>query len=388
MNTTIGSAGSTMAFNTPGQTAYWYSDQTWPTGSGDGGIAAGAYTLNMYFSQLPAYQTIAVDNVSSGTGTATPITVSHATGSGTDRLMLVGISGASTGPNLDVSGVTYGGVALSLVGTRAYAGYQKIWIYGLVAPATGTADVVVTFSIAPAGGAIVGVMTFTGVNQSVPLGTFASATGNSITPSVDVSSASGELVFDTVNHFWGPLTAGAGQTQRWSRQSANITGGGSTEPGASTVTMSWTAFASNTWAIGAVPIKPAAASVTITAGVYHTRADGSDPQLITSASTTITPSTSDPFAFALGSGAAQTFTAADPRRLRLTITVDSVTGAGFTLAYDSSTDPTNLSTPVITVPESAVAFLVPGLLIPGVALAVRRRRDRRRHRSSSAKENR
>jgi hypothetical protein len=198
---------------------------------------------------------LAVDTVTSGTGTTSPITVSHTT-SGTNRLMLVGISGATTGPDLGVSGVTYGGTALSLVGTRAYAVYQKIWIYGLVAPATGTADVVVTFSRAPDGGAIVGVVTFTGVNQSVPVGAFAGATGNSITPSLDVSSASGELVFDTVNHFWGPLTAGAGQTQRWSAQSADINGGGSTEPGASTVTMSWTAYGSNTWVIGAVSIKP------------------------------------------------------------------------------------------------------------------------------------
>ena len=170
--------------------------------------------------------------------------------------MLVGISGATTGPNLDVSGVTYGGVALSLVGTRAYDQFQKVWIYQLVAPTTGTADVVVTFSRAPDGGGIVGVMTFTGVDQSVPLGAFASAIGDSITPSVDVSSACGELVFDTVNHFWGPLTAGADQTQRWSRQSADINGGGSTEPGAATVTMSWTAYGENTWAIGAVPIRP------------------------------------------------------------------------------------------------------------------------------------
>jgi hypothetical protein len=182
--------------------------------------------------------------------------VSHATGSGTKRLMLVGISASSSGQDIAVSGVTYGGVSLSLVGSRAYAVYQKIWIYQLVAPATGTADVVVTFSRAPAGGGIVGVMTFTGVDQSVPLGAFASATGSSSTPSVNVSSASGELVFDTVNHYWGPLTADASQTQRWSTSSADITGGGSTKPGAATTTMSWTATGSNTWAIGAVPIRP------------------------------------------------------------------------------------------------------------------------------------
>ena len=198
---------------------------------------------------------IAIDATSSGTGTTSPITVSHPTGSGTNRLMLVGISGARSSGTVAVSGVTYGGVALSLVGTQAYAAYQKIWIYQLVAPATGTADVVVTFSTAPNGGAVVGVVTFTGVNQSTPLGTFVSAQGTSTTPSVNVSSATGELVFDTVNHYW-PLTVGANQTQRWNTGSGNIYGAGSTESGAATVTMSWTASGSDTWAIGAVPIKP------------------------------------------------------------------------------------------------------------------------------------
>ncbi len=199
---------------------------------------------------------IAVDTVTSGTGTSSPITVSHTT-LGTNRLMLVGISGAVSSGTVAVSGVTYGGVALSLVGTATAAAYQKTWIYQLVAPATGTANVVVTFSTAPNTGAVVGVMTFTGVDQSVPLGTFAGANGTSAAPSVNVSSASGELVFDTVNHYW-PLTVGANQTQRWNTGSGSIYGGGSSEPGAATVTMSWTASGSDTWAIGAVPIKPAA----------------------------------------------------------------------------------------------------------------------------------
>ena len=99
-------------------------------------------------------------------------------------------------------------------------------------------------------------MTFTGVDQGVPLGAFAGANGNSGTASVNVSSASGELVFDTVDHY-NSLTVGANQTQRWKTGSASTYSGGSTEPGAATVTMSWTA-GSNTWAIGAVPIKPAA----------------------------------------------------------------------------------------------------------------------------------
>jgi len=52
-NTALGAAGSTLTFDTGGQNAYWYADTTWPTGGDNGGIAAGAYALNMYFSELP-----------------------------------------------------------------------------------------------------------------------------------------------------------------------------------------------------------------------------------------------------------------------------------------------------------------------------------------------
>ena len=197
---------------------------------------------------------IGIDNVSTGTGNGSSITVSHTT-AGTNRLMLVGISGWTFLGTPVVSGVTYNSVALSLVGSQGSASF-KMWIYGLVAPDTGTHDVVVTFSTAPNNGGVVGVETFTGVNQSTPLGTFGSASGNGTTATVDVSSATGELVFDTLGSRW-TVTAGAGQTQRWNASSSFTTGSGSTEPGATTVTMSWGISQTDDWAIGAVPIKPA-----------------------------------------------------------------------------------------------------------------------------------
>ncbi len=48
MNTTLGSGGATMIFDTAGQKAYWYTDTNLTTG-----IEAGGYTLNMYFDELP-----------------------------------------------------------------------------------------------------------------------------------------------------------------------------------------------------------------------------------------------------------------------------------------------------------------------------------------------
>lgn len=199
---------------------------------------------------------IAVDTTTSGTGTSSPITVSHTT-SGANRLILVGISGNGSSAPV-VSSVTYNGVALSLVGSKVYSGRNfKIWIYKLVAPDTGTHDVVVSFSTVPDLGCVVGVVTFTGVDPTTPLGTFVSATGDNNAPTVNVSSATGELVFDTLwSYYATTATAGAGQTQQWNTTSSTGRGSGSTENGALTVTMSWTLSGSYYWVIGAVSIKP------------------------------------------------------------------------------------------------------------------------------------
>ncbi|NIN70165.1 MAG: hypothetical protein GTO63_36915, partial [Anaerolineae bacterium] len=48
MNTTQGSSGTTMVFNTVGQNAYWYTDTGLTTG-----VEAGSYTFSMYFNELP-----------------------------------------------------------------------------------------------------------------------------------------------------------------------------------------------------------------------------------------------------------------------------------------------------------------------------------------------
>ena len=86
---------------------------------------------------------ILVNTPSSGSGTGTTIDVTH-TVSGTNRLMLVGISSWATFPTVnsvvwDPTGTGTGtNQALSLVGSQANGTAAKIWIYRLVAPTTGT----------------------------------------------------------------------------------------------------------------------------------------------------------------------------------------------------------------------------------------------------------
>jgi len=215
-----------------------------------------------------AYAAVAVDNVSTGSTSGTTITISHAT-SGSDRLMLVGVS-LNNGNYETVTGVTYNDVHLTYVGEAHEDDDGRIEIWKLVAPNTGTANVVVTFSADLIYQGIAGVTTFTGVDQTAPHGPFAPANDTSSTAKVNLNSATDELVFGVVAaETPSGLTVGPNQTGRWNivAGSGRTEGAGSTEPGAAIVEMSWTLGSSDHWAIGAVSIKPSGTSSSVTATI-------------------------------------------------------------------------------------------------------------------------
>src|SRR5229473_2937496 len=205
---------------------------------------------------------IAVDGTSSASGKAvSTLTWSHTAGSTPNRILIVGVSNQNT--SRPVSSVTYGGTPLTRIGFQNGGTSNRMELWSLTAPSAGTANVVVTFSgsVDVVGGAV----SFSGVNQAAPLGAFASAQGSNVSPSVTVPSAAGQVVIDALatNGDGSSATVGAGQTQRWNLKTGNgggnALGAGSTEPGASSVTMSWTLGHAHAWSIGAVPLKPGAA---------------------------------------------------------------------------------------------------------------------------------
>ncbi|MBM2811232.1 MAG: hypothetical protein HW416_1991, partial [Chloroflexi bacterium] len=207
---------------------------------------------------------VGIDATSTGQTTGSSVTISHTTSSTSDRLMLVGVSIGEDSPP-SVSSVTYNGSSLTFKGSvqSIDGGIVEIWY--LVAPSDGTHNVVVNLS--GSGDANVGVMTFTGVDQTTPLGAFASASGDATSGSATVSSATGELVFGvvTVNALDQNLVPGAGQTERWDLfTGVESNGGSSTEAGAASVAMSWSWSDSTGWAIGGVSIKASSSAPTIT----------------------------------------------------------------------------------------------------------------------------
>ena len=193
------------------------------------------------------------DSVTTAKGTGGTLTFSHRC-FGTNRLLVVSTS-ATWG---SISGVTYNGDALTCQTDsmyREFSGFAS-GIFYIIAPDTGTHDVVVSFS-----GSLDAVATacgFTGVNQTTPFNGASEAEGTSTGPSVAVGSASGDFVLDCLTwNIDGAATAtvGADQTQRGQDTQGSYCGHAvSTEAGAASVTMSWTIGASKEWSLVGISI--------------------------------------------------------------------------------------------------------------------------------------
>ena|GEM_PF-1011157 len=212
--------------------------------------------------------TLAAAATSTGNSANTSsLSFSHTPGTGTNRLMLVGIAvGATTsgGNPPTVTGVTFGGTGMTLV-TNQVSGVGGanddviVYIYRLTNPASGAANVVV--SLSGAGSIAAGATTFTNVDQTTPLGTPAvnSSTGSG-SASVTNSSAGGEIVYSIVGWDENPtITVAGGQTSLWNITpgAAPLTGAASTKPGAASVVSSYSSDNTQDWGLAAVSVRPA-----------------------------------------------------------------------------------------------------------------------------------
>ncbi|MEO2018106.1 MAG: DUF4347 domain-containing protein [Fuerstiella sp.] len=206
---------------------------------------------------------VAVDASSNGTTLdQASKTVSHTT-SGTNRLMLVSVTMDPHGDS--VSSITYNGVNLSLVGVQDTGNHSRSEIWSLVAPDTGTHDVVVSLTGTLHKGVTVGVMTFTEVDQVTPLLNFTGSSGDSSTASTTVTSANDDLMFGVVDsHLGSASTPGAGQTEYFDITIGQSNSSGTVEAGAASVTTSWTVV-NDKWSVAAVSIQAAPPSPIITA---------------------------------------------------------------------------------------------------------------------------
>ena len=142
--------------------------------------------------------------------------------------------------------------------------FDRSELFGLIAPATGANNVVIT-AAASQGSIAGGGESVNEADQTTGWGTAATNSAPTDTAStVTVTSATNELVVDNVaggDQTTQTATVGAGQTERWDSSGVDLNGFaiGSTKAGAASVVMSWTLNNAAGWASVGVSIKEAAA---------------------------------------------------------------------------------------------------------------------------------
>jgi len=225
------------------------------------------YTNNTSAKVSTTAPSIAFDAVGSGENGAgsTSVSWSHTTGSGSNRIMIVGVSIRTT--TVSVSSITYGAQSLTFIRAETHPNATiRSELRYLIAPASGTALVTVTLS-GTGSRATGGSVTYAGVAQTSPLDVNGGGIGTSNSPSqsVTVSTAGSWLLGHlAITGAGTTVTAeGSGQTMRWdmvtSGTGARNRGHGSDKGllGTGSQTMSWTLSASADWAVSVVAFKPA-----------------------------------------------------------------------------------------------------------------------------------
>ena len=176
---------------------------------------------------------------------------------GAGRFLLVSVQLGSncTAAVPAVTGVTYGGLALTqittIVGTPCGMTTTRSDQWQLVAPPEGAHSVVVTLAGA-ASTVHSGALAFTGIDQTTPVRASAIARGDGTQSSVAVASQPGDLVVSTVGQGGGITAPGAGQAERFKRNASgdntldNSAASTATAAGLMT-TMTWAFTVTDEW---------------------------------------------------------------------------------------------------------------------------------------------
>lgn len=192
---------------------------------------------------------------STSNGGVTSLSQNH-TAAGSDRCAIIGVYAEG---GVSITSIAYGAQTPTLIGAHS-GGASRL--YRLVAPNTGAQSVSVNFS-GSSGRCALAILSYTGVDQTTPVGSLVEGSTSTDTVSVDATSATGQLVVDLAVFAQSTIVVGPDQTARIDLDDFSGTFrslGMSEQAGASTVTMSWTTGASAAGSILAVPLISAAGS--------------------------------------------------------------------------------------------------------------------------------
>jgi len=159
---------------------------------------------------------IAYDNSTASSFSTTSVTYSH-TCSGSDRILLIGAyCGADS-----VTAASYNGVSATFIAKLNVNGADHIYLYYLIAPATGANDVVVTITGAP--GVYSSATSYTGATQSAQpdaSATNVSASTTSLTTNVTTVADNSWLV----GYFYGQTCSAGANTTFRAQSAAGVVG--------------------------------------------------------------------------------------------------------------------------------------------------------------------
>lgn len=185
---------------------------------------------------------------------------------GANLMLLVHIS-MLTSAGASVTGITYNGVAMSLIAAvSSGVGAIRIETWGLENPATGTNSIAVTLSASL--DSVGGAESYTGVHQQAPTAGSATATATNVgaadaTVSLTPTTDSDVKVVGAVATDDTAITVGAGQTAQHNVTGTSGSGAASDESQSesrASTTISWTDVAAlKTWSISAVALRPVSA---------------------------------------------------------------------------------------------------------------------------------
>lgn len=143
----------------------------------------------------------------------TSLTFAHVVGSGSNRLLVVGIEGNLTTDN--ITGVTYAGVSMTLVAKFLSLNSRWEYMFYLLNPTSGSNNVVISSNATT--NIVAASASYTGVKQSGQPDASSTAdqlTGTNITGTVTVVAANSWLIAFGSNQVTNSPTAGANTTIR------------------------------------------------------------------------------------------------------------------------------------------------------------------------------
>jgi uncharacterized repeat protein (TIGR02543 family) len=212
-----------------------------------------AWLVGSLVATSSSFAAIAFDAASNGglAASGSTFTWSHTVGTGTNRVLVVGVEQEDTNTaDMTISSVTYNGAAMTAIANSQVSDgtttVNRAQLFYQVNPASGAHNVVVTFA-GTVNGASAGAVSLSGAAQSGPEAVATNHLGSGSTISTNITTlTAGAWVVDVIGSGASSVTfttTTSGMTERWDRSTNGAGGAGSTKAPTATgaTTLSWTA---------------------------------------------------------------------------------------------------------------------------------------------------